>query len=141
MSPKKSTPKSAPRKKTTQSASPAPEPVVPRSDLLSVSEPTPAPPKVNLVELAKRSLALREQHASKVDGYGRPVAPKPTKAVRYMVQFDDGTCLYADGELADVLFRYVQECEQICTVQGLAYYDGPGMEKIPFGELLARLNA
>ena len=119
-------------------------PVSPKAHLASpnVPEAPPARPRVNLVELAKRSLSLRDQHAAPVtrDGAGRPTKAPPAKVVGYAVAFDDGTALFAEGEHADVVYRYIQECEQLCNVQGLAYYGGPGMHRISHEELLAKLK-
>jgi len=101
----------------------------------------PSRPKVDLVALAKRSLALRDQHAKPAtrDGFGQ-VKKTPSKVLRYIVECDDGTALFAEGEHADVIYRYIQECEQICNVQGLAYYGGPGMKRITRDQLLAHLR-
>lgn len=96
---------------------------------------TPPRQKVDLVALAKRSQALRDQHIN------TPlVAKKPAKAIRYIIEYDDGTVLYAEHEHADVLYRYAQECEQLCNVQGLAYYDGPAMQRLTREDLRAKLG-
>jgi hypothetical protein len=97
-------------------------------------------PKVDLVKLAQKSLALQAQHTKTPrTGFGQPVKPAPTKIVRYILECDDGMALYAEGKHADVIYRYIQECEQICNVQGLAHYGGPGMERISRADALARM--
>lgn len=127
MSPKQSSLKHTVKKRTPPPPRPAPL--------------TPTRSRPNLVELAKKSLALREQHAAKKDGFGRPLGEKPTPAAatRYLIQFDDGTILHAEGAHAAVIYRFISECEQICHVQGLAYYGGPGMHKITLDQLRALL--
>jgi len=53
---------------------------------LESRELPPSRPKVNPVELANRSIAMREQRVDKRDGLGFPVVEKRTKsAVRYMI--------------------------------------------------------
>jgi hypothetical protein len=98
-------------------------------------------PRVDLVALAKKSLDLRTQHTKSTrTGFGQPVKPAPVKVIRYILECDDGTALYAEGHHADVLYRYIQECEQLCNVQGLAHYGGPGMERISKADVLIRLT-
>ena len=98
-------------------------------------------PRIDLVALAKKSLALQTQHAKTPrTGFGQPVKSAPVKIVRYILECDDGMALYAEGKHADVIYRYIQECEQICNVQGLAHYGGPGMERISKADVLTRLT-
>lgn len=88
---------------------------------------TPAKPiQITREELERRSQALK-QAAAKVDGYGRPIAKQidPNAAATYQITFNNGTVLYAEGEHAEVMFKFIQECEQICSTQGLAHYEGP----------------
>jgi hypothetical protein len=134
------------KKTRPKAARPAAPKLGPRAVPDLPARPTPPParelppsrPKVNLVDLARQSMALRDQHVRR-DGVGRPVAP-PKVAVRYIVEFNDGSILLAEGEQADVTFRYIQECEHICATQGLAYYDGPGMKTVTRAQLLERLQ-
>lgn len=145
-----------PRKieKTVPAQTATPPPAKRKADPIIIIRPMPlrskptvttapvARPKVDLVALAKKSLALQEQHTKTPvtkDGFGRTVKKTPAKVVRYIVECDDGTALYAEGEHADVIYRYIQECEQLCNVQGLAYYGGPGMERITRAQLLERV--
>jgi hypothetical protein len=103
----------------------------------------PSRPKVDLVALAKRSLALREQHTNprgSRDGFGRSIKAVPATVVRYSVEFEDGTALSAAGEHADVIYRYIQECERLCGVHGFVFYEGPGMETLTRAQLLDRMK-
>lgn len=77
-----------------------------------------------------------------------PVAPVPAsklptdisnlKAVDYAVTLEDGSVLRAKGEHADLIFRYLNECERHCAEHQLINYLGPSLARFDgSGRLLA----
>jgi hypothetical protein len=64
-------------------------------------------------------------------------APKPSfshpsllKAVSYRVELDDGTALVATGEHADLIYKYLQECEKICATNQSVCFLAPALERV-----------
>jgi hypothetical protein len=51
------------------------------------------------------------------------------KALKYTIEFTTGDVLYAEGEHADVLLRYLEECQHVASSNCLALYTGPGLKK------------
>lgn len=62
-----------------------------------------------------------------------PYASAPrtrTKAVIYYVEFEDGTAMLAQGEHADIVYRFTREAQEITSNDGSLYYDGPELQKV-----------
>ena len=51
------------------------------------------------------------------------------KAVEYKITLEDGTYLAASGEHADVLFRYLAECERIATTSMMVNLEAPSFQR------------
>lgn len=51
------------------------------------------------------------------------------KAVSYVITLEDGTSLRAEGEHADLTYRYLNECEKYCAEQQLINYLGPSLAR------------
>lgn len=51
------------------------------------------------------------------------------KAVDYVITLDDGTFLRATGEHADLIFKYLSECERFCAQQQMINYLGPSLSR------------
>jgi hypothetical protein len=49
--------------------------------------------------------------------------------VNYVITFEDGSSLRAQGELADVIHKYLNTCEKICAEQQLVTYLGPSFAR------------
>lgn len=60
-------------------------------------------------------------------------------AVGYRITLSDGTYLRAEGELADLIYRYLTECEKFCALEQKINYVGPSFSRFsPEGEKLAQ---
>lgn len=51
------------------------------------------------------------------------------KAVEYRILLDDGTYLIAKGPHADLIYRYLNECEKHCAENQLVNYLGPSLAR------------
>jgi hypothetical protein len=51
------------------------------------------------------------------------------KAISYVITLDDGTSLQAKGEHADLIFKYLSECERFCAQQQMINYLGPSLSR------------
>lgn len=58
-----------------------------------------------------------------------PANIRGLKAVDYTIKLDDGTYLNATGEHADVLFRYLAECERIATTSMMVNLEAPSFQR------------
>lgn len=54
-----------------------------------------------------------------------PTNIRGLKAIDYTIKLDDGTYLNATGEHADVLFRYLAECERIASTSMMVNLEAP----------------
>jgi hypothetical protein len=66
----------------------------------------------------------------------QPVVPQKSladlsglKAVSYAITLDDGSVLKATGEHADLIYRYLTQCEKFCAEQQLVNYLGPSLSR------------
>lgn len=98
---------------------PSPKPVLNQANLEAV--------KKSLQEKASKVIQMGGQRGTPRDGYGKPEF-KPA-CVEYTLKFADGSVMHAEGNQATVLFNYVSHCEELCSSQSMAYYDGKGMRK------------
>jgi hypothetical protein len=46
------------------------------------------------------------------------------------VELDDGTALVATGEHADLIYKYLQECEKICATNQSVCFLAPALERV-----------
>jgi hypothetical protein len=51
------------------------------------------------------------------------------KAVEYKITLEDGTYLFAKGEHADVLFRYLAECERLAAASQMVNLEAPSFQR------------
>lgn len=68
---------------------------------------------------------------TKVAGHG--------KVVNYYVEYEDGTVHLAQGAHADLVYRFTLEAQQLVSMNGFAYYEGPSMTEITKEEALRKL--
>lgn len=61
------------------------------------------------------------------------------RAVDYVITLSDGTSLRAQGEHADIIFRYLSECERVCSSAQMANFLAPSFGRYSAdGVLLAQ---
>jgi hypothetical protein len=58
-----------------------------------------------------------------------PTNIRDIKAVEYKITLADGTYLSAKGEHADVLFRYLAECERVATSAMMVNLEAPSFQR------------
>lgn len=51
------------------------------------------------------------------------------KVTEYRITLEDGTYLMAKGEHADLIYRYLSECEKHCAEHQLVNYLGPSLSR------------
>ena len=78
------------------------------------------PPKPVLKPRAKALAAVEVED---------PTDLRKVKAVEYKITLDDGTYLAASGEHANVLFRYLAECERIATSSMMVNLEAPSFRR------------
>lgn len=122
MAPKKKIVTKPPVQKPTVKAPTAP--VKAAGPVLLTKKPTLTPEEVHAASVA---LMTARQNEKVVE------LPKSVCAsIKYV--FTNGQILYADGRHAKILFEFLQECEQLCTVQGFAAYNGDPLERFDSAE-------
>lgn len=90
-----------------------------------------------VVDISAKAAELRDKHVRQsVDGNGKPV---PKVISEYLIKFEDGTVLHAEGRHADVIAHFIDECQAICLGAGMAAYNGPPMTKYSANEWAARI--
>lgn len=78
--------------------------------------------KIDPLKLAAMSASLKDKQISRL-------VPEGNKVARYTIEFTSGEVLYAEGEHADVLVRYLEECQHLAAENCLTMYTGPGLRK------------
>ena len=58
-----------------------------------------------------------------------PTDIREIKAVEYKITLEDGTYLAAYGEHADVLFRYLAECERLASTSMMVNLEAPSFRR------------
>lgn len=91
------------------------------------------PKKISLKDIAKVSVKLKEK--------AEALKPKESiahhgKVVNFYVEYADGTALLAQGEHADLIYRYTNEAQMLCTMHAFSAYVGPGMASFSKEEAL-----
>lgn len=123
--------KSGPKPKTAARPQTPPVEIKPVAKVIPITEapaPRPRPASDAVSNLAKKVMAMQQQRSpQKVDGFGKPKAS--AQVAEYLIKLEDGTVLHAEGKHADVIARFVEECQNICIGQGLAYYGGPPLTR------------
>jgi hypothetical protein len=68
-----------------------------------------------------------------------PTNLRGVKAIEYTIKLNDGTYLQAVGELADLMFRYLSECETRCAEKQLVNYLAPSFTRYDIdGRVIAK---
>lgn len=107
-----------------------------KKPLVPFPKKTVMKPPVPLPNLAKQVVDARRL-AQAV----KKLTPKvPPKALRYIIQLSDDTAVYAEGALADLLYRYAKECEAQAQMNRLVVYNGPEVGLISLNELREHLK-
>jgi len=123
--------KTGPKGKPVTKKSQAPVEIKPVAKVIPITDaptPRPRPASDAVSNLAKKVMAMQQQKApQKVDGFGKP--QEQVRVAEYLIKLEDGTVLCAEGKHADVIARFVEECQNICIGQGLAYYGGPPLTR------------
>lgn len=92
--------------------------------------PAPEPPRLNREDLVKKAIDLQKKHQQ---GVQPNPAAAPTNVKMSVVEMkftlSNGDIVIAEGEQADVLYRYNEECQRQCLDRGLATYDGPPLRR------------
>ena len=84
--------------------------------------------KTKKIVLPPKPTALKARGAPAVAAKD-PTNIRGLKAVDYTIKLDDGTYLRATGEHADVLFRYLAECERIATTSMMVNLEAPSFQR------------
>lgn len=110
---------------------PEPEPIVPAQ--------RPAFQRPDLTALRRKAAQLQGKDPEEEQTLARPNGKRPPDpdATEFIVHLDDGTSLYAEGENAKVIFRFIQECQRICVNEQMALYNGPGFARMATADLEA----
>ena len=80
--------------------------------------------KIDPVKLAALSAGLKNVNNKLI-----PPTLLENKVLEYVIKFTSGDVLYAEGEHADVLVRYLEECQHLASENCLTMYTGPGLRK------------
>lgn len=86
-------------------------------------------PPVKKIKLPPKPVAKESKSAVVVPKPKDPRDLTDLKAVDYVITLDDGSALRATGEHADLIYRYLTECEKHCSEQQLVNYLGPSLTR------------